>query len=102
YREYYADIDDPFIEGFYIEFDPEEEEFYIGFTVTPPDSNKREFKKALETACAKQGIDADEYGCFSTYEEFSYQSFLATDIDIMTDAAFQMYAKIKKIRQSLE
>ena len=101
YREYYATIDDAYIESFYIEFDPEEEEFYLGFSVTAPESDKRAFKKSLEEACSQQDIDTDEYGCFSTYEDFSYESFLEIDTTTTVDAAFELYNTVRKIRKEL-
>lgn len=100
FREYYVDVDDEDIEAFFIEWDPEEEEIYMGFCVVPPDTERTAFKKKLTAFCEKQGIDTNEYGCFITYDNAQYETFLQIGDDF-AEGNCNLFEAVKEIRRAL-
>jgi hypothetical protein len=100
HREYYADIDDERIDTFYLEWDPEEEEMYVGFCVVPPAKNRKEFKKKLTAVCEKEGMDTYEYACFSTKSGVTYDTFLDMD-ESFAEETVKLFHAVKKIRKAL-
>lgn len=100
YREYYVDIDDEDVESFFVEWDPEEEEMYMGFCVIPPETDRTDFKKKLTAFCEKQGVDTNEYGCFITYEDAQYDKFLQIGDDFAEGNA-NLFKVVKEIRKAL-
>lgn len=99
-REYHVDIDDEQIDAFFLEWDPDEEEIYIGFCVTPPAKNRTEFKKKLAAFCEKEGIDTNEYSCFTTTSGVEYDTFLGMN-DSFSEAAFNLFHFLKDMRKAL-
>lgn len=101
-REYWADIDNEYIEGLFLEWYPEDKEFNMGFSVIAPEKNKREFKKNLAELCEKEDIITYEYACYYTYEEMEYDSFLKLDFTKCINEIAELYNKLQDICKNLQ
>lgn len=101
FREYYADIEDDYLESFFIEWEPEGETLYVGFYVIAPARERKEFKKKFASLCSKEGIDSNEYACFIDFHDFHYDSFLAMD-ERIPDSVLKLYGMARNIRKSLD
>lgn len=100
-REYWADIDDEYLEGLFLEWYPEEKEFNMGFSVLAPDKNRKEFKKNLAELCEEKDIHTYEYACYITYEKIEYNSFIDLD-DKLFDDIMKLYNTVQDICKKLQ